>query len=75
MTDYLKPRFTLPAGPAADVPWPFERRPAQPDPCLECGRPCVRNAKQNTVVGHIDQRDEDEKRSRKRVCFGKVVAR
>lgn len=74
MTDYLKPSFTLPAGPSNDAPWPFEPRRALPDPCLECGREGVRDATKNTVAGHIDQRDEDAKRPRKRVCFGKVIA-
>ena len=72
MTDYLKPTFTLPAGPRADVPWPFEARKILPDPCLECGREGVRDAEKNTVVGHTDRRDEG--RPRKRVCFGKVIA-
>lgn len=35
MTDYLKPKFTLPAGPAANVPWPF-KTPA-PRFCERCG--------------------------------------
>jgi hypothetical protein len=35
MTDYLKPRFTLPAGPRADVPWPFAERPKKW--CEVCG--------------------------------------
>lgn len=70
MTDYLKPKFTVPM-PGKDVDWPFDHEPITHEgmqPCRECG--------QATVPGraHIDKRDEDAKRSRKRVCFGKVVA-
>lgn len=39
MTDYLKPKFTLPAGPVGkDVAWPFEPKPVRPF-CEECQRP------------------------------------
>ena len=72
MTDYLKPKFTLPAGPTKDVPWPFDDPDAQPaqdyTQCGECG------AVRMPGRAHIDQRDADAKRPRKRVCFGKVIA-
>lgn len=70
MTDYLKPKFNV-AMPGKNADWPFDKEPLVDASavCRECGA--------ITVPGraHIDKRDEDTKRSRKRVCFGKVVAR
>jgi hypothetical protein len=73
MTDYLKPSFTLPAGPPGNHPWPFptaDRAKLDKAACGECGATTYDGGRP-----HIDKRDADEKRSTKRVCFGKVIAR
>lgn len=51
--------------------WPFDPKAEPPDssgvPCGECGRPGGEG------VPHINAKDVEEKRPRKRVCFGKVI--
>lgn len=68
MTDYLKPTFTVP-GPADDL----EKNPIDDVEtgyvCPECGGPLTYGP------AHMDKRDVDAKRPRKRVCFGKVIAK
>lgn len=66
MTDYLKPKFTLPVGPRADVPWPFKPKPVRPF-CETCQRPqdfCECGAGGPRTLIHELHRNERARRAR-----------
>lgn len=67
---FMKPRFSVPM--PGKGPWPLDPDKTAPGPrtiCAECGAEAVQGA------AHLDRRDVGAGRPKKRVCFGKVMAR